>query len=80
MKTDLLARRVVETAALFLIGDGIMGLLKPRRHSRLWHFGLEITKATTEELATHPDAARAIYALEAALGIAIASFSTRESR
>lgn len=80
MKTELVTRRVVETAALFLIGDGIMGLLKPRRHSRLWHFGPEIAKAATEELFTHPDVARAIYALEAALGISIASFSTPESQ
>ncbi len=80
MNGELVTRRVVETAALFLIGDGIMGLLKPRWHSRLWHFGPDIAKTATEELAANPNAARAIYALEAAIGIAIASFSTPEHR
>ena len=79
MKNELVTRRIVETAALFLIGDGIMGLIKPRWHSRLWHFGPNIAKAATEELAEHPKTARAIYALEAAVGIAIASFSTPET-
>ncbi|MFL6541663.1 MAG: hypothetical protein ACJ8I9_00720 [Chthoniobacterales bacterium] len=80
MKSELVTRRAVEAAALFLIGDGIMGLLKPRWHSLLWHFGPEIAKTTTEGLAANPNAARAVYALEAAVGIAIASFSTAENR
>lgn len=80
MKGELVTRRLVETAALFLIGDGIMGLLKPRWHSQLWHFGPDIARTTTKELAANPNAARAIYALEAAVGIAIASFSTPENQ
>ena len=80
MKTELVTRRVVEAAALFLIGDGIMGLLKPRWHSRLWHFGPDIAKSATEELAAKPNVARAIYAVEAAIGIAISSLSTPDNR
>src|SRR5207253_2387706 len=29
----------IELGALLLIGDGIMGLIKPRWHSLFWHFG-----------------------------------------
>jgi hypothetical protein len=78
MTNNLVARRIIELGALFLIGDGIMGLLKPRWHSLLWHFGPELARAATEELAEHPKTARAIYLAEAALGVVIASRQTPE--
>src|SRR6476659_8225982 len=80
MKNDLVVRRLIEVGALFLIGDGIMGLIKPRWHSRLWNFGPQLAVAVTEELAAHPNVARAVYAAEAAIGIAIASCSTPENQ
>jgi hypothetical protein len=76
MTNNLIARRLIDMGALFLIGDGIMGLLKPRWHSLLWRFGPELARAATEELAEHPKTARAIYLAEAALGVAIASCQT----
>lgn len=78
MNRDLITRRVIQAAALLLIGDGIMGLIKPRWHSLLWHFGPNIARAATEELADHPKTARCIYAAEAALGLAIATRQTPE--
>ena len=75
---NLITRRVIQLGALFLIGDGVMGLIKPRWHSLLWHFGPELAKAATEELAAHPKTARSVYLAEAALGIAIASMQTPE--
>jgi hypothetical protein len=68
-----MTRRFLELAAFILIGDGLMGLLRPRRHSLLWHFGPQLAKAVTEELAAHPKTARAIYAAELAVGVALAS-------
>ncbi len=79
MEKNLALRRVVELGALLMIGDGIMGLIKPRWHSLLWHFGPDLAKAVTEELADHPQAARAVYAAEIALGIAIAVRQTPET-
>lgn len=79
MNTSIVTRRIIELGALVLIGDGIMGLLKPRWHSLLWHVGPELVKATTEELAAHPNIARGIYAAEVAAGIAIASLQTPEN-
>lgn len=78
MTNNSIARRLIQLGALFLIGDGVMGLLKPRWHSRLWHFGPELARAATEELADHPNTARAVYLAEAAIGIAIASCQTPE--
>ena len=78
MTNNLTARRLIELGALILIGDGVMGLLRPRRHSLLWHFGPELARATTEELAEHPKTARIIYLAEAALGVALACSQTSE--
>ena len=78
MEKNLVVRRLVELGALFMIGDGIMGLIKPRWHSLLWHFGPELVKAVTEELAEHPKTARVIYAAEVAVGIALAAQQTPE--
>ena len=78
MTSNLATRRLVELGALFLIGDGVMGLLKPRRHSLLWHFGPELARAVTEELADHPKVARSVYLAEVALGIALAARQTPE--
>ena len=76
MENNLAMRRVVELGALFLIGDGVMGLIKPRWHSLLWHFGPQLAKAVTEELAEYPKTARVVYLAELAAGIAIAARQT----
>jgi hypothetical protein len=78
MTNNLIVRRLIQLGSLFLIGDGVMGLIKPRWHSLLWHFGPELARAATEELAEHPQTARGIYLAEAAIGIAVASLQTPE--
>lgn len=78
MTSTLATRRIVQLGALFLIGDGVMGLIKPRWHSLLWHFGPELARAVTEELAENPKIARSVYLAEAAIGIALAARQTPE--
>ena len=73
MNQNMITKRFLELAGFILIGDGLMGLLFPRRHSLLWHVGPQLAKAITEELADHPKTARTIYAAELAAGIALAS-------
>lgn len=80
MSNELWLRRAIQLAALAMIGDGIMGLVKPRWHSLLWHFGPELARAATEELAEHRTMARGVYAAEAALGVWVASRQTPEVR
>ncbi|MFN2476211.1 MAG: hypothetical protein ABR526_07730 [Chthoniobacterales bacterium] len=72
MDSDLIARRLLQAAALVLIGDGVMGLIVPRWRSVLWRFGPEIARAASEELADHAVTARCVYAAEAAVGLLIA--------
>jgi hypothetical protein len=76
MTSKHLSRRLLETAGLFLIGDGLMGILRPRRHSLLWHFGPELGRAVTEELAANPKLARSVYLAEVALGIVLSVSQT----
>ncbi len=76
MENNLIIRRLIDLGALFLIGDGIMGLLKPRWHSVLWSFGPQLVRAATEELADHPKVARSVYLAEAAIGVVLASRQT----
>ncbi len=76
MTRQMTTRRFTQIAGLFLIGDGVMGLLKPRWHSLLWSLGPELARAATEELAAHPNTARAVYLVEAALGVVLASQQT----
>ena len=78
MDNDLITRRLIQAGALLLIGDGLMGMLKPRWHSLLWRFGPEVVRAATEELADHPTTARGVHAAEAALGGWSASSQTVE--
>jgi len=78
MANNFLIRRLIQAGAFLLIGDGIMGLIKPRWHSLLWRFGPQLVRAATEELADHPQAARAVYFAEAAIGVLLASRQTPE--
>ena len=77
MKPNPIARRLLEGGALFLIGDGIMGLLKPRRHSLLWDCGPQPIRSVAEGLAENPELARGVYLVEAALGLLLAWRQTR---
>jgi hypothetical protein len=78
MTNNLVVRRLIQLGALFLIGDGVMGFLKPRAHSLLWHFGPQLACAATEELAEHPKTARTLYLTEAVIGIALACWQIPE--
>jgi len=73
MTRNCTSRRLLQVGALFLIGHGIMGLLKPRWHSLPWNRGPQLLKAATDELADYPRTARAVYLAEAALGIMLAA-------
>ena len=74
-----MTKRLLELGGFILIGDGLMGLLFPRRHSLLWHVGPQLAKAVTEELADHPKTARTIYAAELAAGIALATLQLSDT-
>jgi hypothetical protein len=72
MKTSTIATRSLEVIALAMIGEGIVGLLRPRRYSLFWNIGPEWLRNTAKSLAEHRDATRLMCAGEIALGLWIA--------
>ena len=70
---DLGVARSAEMAAVFMIGDGMLGLLQPRRHIALWR-----SDVTAVDLLVRPfagdDRRRRLYGvLQIAAGIALAA-------
>lgn len=78
MKTEIATRRMLEVLALLMIGEGLMGLIRPRRYSLLWRMGPPLLKAMIDELVEHPNITRAISAAELAGGIALAVGQTED--
>ena len=62
------AKRMIQLLALVMIGDGVTGVLKPRRHSLLWDVGPEPFRRAMEALVAHPVQARLLYAAEIGIG------------
>ncbi len=62
-------RRTIQLIALVMVGDGVVGFLKPRWHSLLWDIGPEPYRKTMNQFALHPERARWLYAAEVLIGI-----------
>ena len=57
-----LAPRIAEMAAIFMIGDGLLGLLQPRRHVDLWAEDALGAERAVAPFVDHP-ARRRLYAI-----------------
>ena len=68
----MLARRMTELVAGLLIGDGVLALIRPRRHSRLWKSGPKPYADFMDTLAERPDMARAVASVQIVLGLCLA--------
>lgn len=66
-------RRTAELAATFMIGDGMLGLLQPRRHVRLWQEDALGAEVTVRPFIDRPGRRRAYALLQIAAGIALAA-------
>lgn len=66
------ARRLKELVAIVVIGDGVVGLVAPRRHSLLWELGPEWYRRAMETLAGRPGLVRALAAAEVVGGLWLA--------
>jgi hypothetical protein len=65
-------RRIAELVAMLVIGDGVIALSAPRRHSLLWRFGPEGYRRATEAFAERPTLTRLLAAAEVGLGLWLA--------
>jgi hypothetical protein len=65
-------RRIAELVAIMMIGEGVLTLIAPRRHSLLWEFGPEGYRRAIEAFADHPTLTRLVAAAVAGLSIWLA--------
>lgn len=64
-------------AAMLLIGDGVLAMLRPRQEPEAWNAGPRPWKAFMRYLADHPEMNRAIGAAETAMGLALVAGEER---
>ncbi|MEW6638616.1 MAG: hypothetical protein AB1425_17580 [Actinomycetota bacterium] len=65
-------KRFTELIAMLAIGDGVIALVAPRRHSLLWRFGPEGYRRAMEAFAERPALTRVLAAVEVAGGLWLA--------
>ncbi|MGN7160232.1 hypothetical protein ACTHQV_10210 [Sphingomonas sp. SAFR-052] len=68
-----LQKRSAEMAATFMIGDGMLGLLQPRRHVELWQERAGGAEWLVRPFVGHPGRRRAYAVLQIAAGLALAA-------
>jgi hypothetical protein len=67
--TRLWLDRGKELLAMCMIGDGVLAVIDPRRHVRLWERGPEVWERTMRPFAQRPTLTRLIGLAEAAVGV-----------
>jgi hypothetical protein len=75
---NMWTRRLLETFAVVTIGDGIIELVSPREHSRLWEVGPEGARKTARFFAENPSLMRLLGASQIAFGLWLALRQYRE--
>ena len=63
---------ILELVAIAMIGDGVLGVLFPKGHARLWKIGPQAWQDATEKFAENPDATRIASAAEIIVGVVLA--------
>ncbi|MEH3036943.1 MAG: hypothetical protein PGN23_10715 [Sphingomonas adhaesiva] len=71
--TNLWPRRAAEMAAMFMIGDGVAGLVQPRRHTALWQERALGAEMTVRPFVGRPTRRRAYAVAQIAAGLWLAS-------
>ncbi len=75
--TRLGIRRAAEMAAVFMIGDGLLGMLQPSRHVDLWRSDVAAVDILVKPFGGRPGRRRAYGLLQLAAGVALASRLSR---
>lgn len=58
-----------DLAAMVMIGDGVLNMVHPRRHSALWNCGPQSYRRVAGKLESHPQVARGLGLALVALGV-----------
>ncbi len=70
---NLWPARAAEMAAIFMVGDGLLGLLQPSRHVDLWKEDALGTEALVQPFVDRPGRRRLYAVVQIAAGIALAA-------
>ncbi|MCU6454088.1 hypothetical protein LPN01_08365 [Sphingomonas sp. A2-49] len=70
-------RRSAEMAAVFMIGDGLLGILQPTRHVELWRSDVAAVDVLVRPFAGRPGRRRGYGVVQLAAGLLLASVLTR---
>jgi hypothetical protein len=62
-------KRIKGLLALWMVGEGIIGALRPKRYLQLWRFGPKGYREFIDALTDHPNSMRLLCAAEAGVGI-----------
>ena len=65
-------KRLKELLAIGMIGEGIVGLMRPRRYMLLWKFGPKPYQEFIDKAAEHKGFTRLLCGVEAGLGVWLA--------
>ena len=63
---------ILELVAIAMIGDGVLGVLFPKGHARLWKIGPSAWQDATEKFADNPEATRILSLAEVIIGVVLA--------
>ena len=66
-------KRAAEMAAVFMIGDGMLGLLQPSRHVALWRSDVSAVDMLVRPFGGRPGRRRAYGALQLTAGLLLAA-------
>ncbi len=69
--------RAAEMAAIFMVGDGLIGLLQPRRHVDLWKDDALGTEKLVQPFVDRPGRRRLYAVVQIAAGLALAARQKR---
>lgn len=69
--------RAAEMAATFMIGDGLLGLVQPRRHVALWDRDAAGAEALVRPFVDRPGRRRLYAVIQIAAGLALAARQRR---
>lgn len=71
-------RRTTEMAAIFMVGDGLIGLLQPERHVALWRSRAPALDWVIRPFAGRPGARRLYGLVQIGCGLALAARQHRD--
>lgn len=69
----LAMRRTLEMAAVFMIGDGLLGILQPRRHVDLWRTDAAALDGLVRPFTGRPALRRGYGLVQLTVGLALAA-------